>query len=61
MDSTKHCPYVLRDKIEILREEMIHTGLSKGLDNEQTIMISQKLDSYIALYTAIENNHRRWI
>ncbi|OLS38527.1 aspartyl-phosphate phosphatase Spo0E family protein [Bacillus sp. MRMR6] len=61
MDSTKHCPYILRDKIEILREEMIHSGLSKGLNNEQTIKISQKLDSYIALYTAIENNNGRWI
>jgi hypothetical protein len=36
--------------IKKLRQEMIRTGLNKGLTNERTIQISKKLDEYIAKY-----------
>ncbi len=34
---------------------MISIGLSKGLCNEQTILISEKLDHYIAVYLSLKN------
>ncbi|WP_370576285.1 aspartyl-phosphate phosphatase Spo0E family protein [Neobacillus niacini] len=49
------CLYELKNQIEILREEMISIGLSKGLCNEQTILISEKLDHYIAVYLSLKN------
>ncbi|MEH7014237.1 aspartyl-phosphate phosphatase Spo0E family protein [Neobacillus niacini] len=55
MTPIKLCPYELKDQIEILTEEMETIGLSEGLCSEQTIMISQKLDNYIAIYLSLKN------
>lgn len=46
--------YELKTQIELLREEMISTALAEGLNSEQTIMLSQKLDDYITTYISME-------
>ena len=46
----------LKNQIEILREEMVTIGFSKGLCSEETIKISQKLDHYITIYISIINH-----
>lgn len=40
----------LGNKIESLRNEMIRIGIQEGLTSTRTIQISQKLDTYIAIY-----------
>jgi hypothetical protein len=45
----------LETKIETLRKEMIRIGILEGLASERTIMISQQLDNYIAIYQKINN------
>jgi hypothetical protein len=45
----------LENKIESLRNEMILIGIQEGLTSEKTIMISQKLDIYIAKFQKINN------
>lgn len=50
----------LEDKLKLeitiksLREEMIKAGVQEGLNHEKTILISQKLDFYIAEYQALK-------
>ncbi|PAE36665.1 aspartyl-phosphate phosphatase Spo0E family protein [Bacillus sp. 7884-1] len=39
--------------IELLRREMIQTGIKEGLTSKKPIEISRKLDVYIAKYQAI--------
>lgn len=43
----------LENQIELLRNEMVLVGLQEGLSSEHTILISQKLDRYIALFLEI--------
>jgi hypothetical protein len=43
----------LMNTINILREEMIQTGFKEGLTSENTILLSQKLDNYIAQYQSM--------
>ncbi|RHW43609.1 aspartyl-phosphate phosphatase Spo0E family protein [Neobacillus notoginsengisoli] len=40
-------PDELISKIEYLRNELINTGLQKGLTSTEAITISQELDQYI--------------
>jgi hypothetical protein len=51
------CQNELKIQIEILREEMITTAMLEGLDSEQTIFLSQKLDQYITTYISMENQN----
>jgi hypothetical protein len=46
----------LENKIESLRKEMIRIGIQEGLICERTIIISQKLDTYIARYQKMYNH-----
>ena len=46
----------LLNHINSLREQMIHTGLRDGLNNEKTISLSQQLDEYIYLYQSFEKS-----
>jgi hypothetical protein len=39
--------------IELLRKEMIQTGIKEGLTSKKTIELSRKLDVYIAKYQVI--------
>jgi hypothetical protein len=41
--------------IELLRQEMIETGLKEGLTSKKTIQLSQKLDRYITKYQVFMN------
>ena len=41
--------------IELLRQEMIETGIKEGLTSEKTIELSQKLDGYITVYQVFVN------
>lgn len=54
------CQNELKNQIEILREEMITTAMLEGLDSEQTILLSQKLDQYITTYISMENQNGDW-
>lgn len=51
----KQCPNEIKHQIELLRKEMINTALIEGLDSEQTIFLSQKLDDYITTYISLKN------
>lgn len=41
--------------IQLLRQEMIETGLKEGLTSKKTIELSQKLDRYITRYQVFMN------
>ena len=41
--------------IQLLRQEMIETGLKEGLTSKRTIELSQKLDGYITRYQVYMN------
>ncbi|MCM3691327.1 aspartyl-phosphate phosphatase Spo0E family protein [Neobacillus niacini] len=56
MTSIKLCPFEIKNKIEILREEMVRIGLNEGLCSAKTIKVSQKLDYYIAIYISIDHH-----
>lgn len=43
----------LKNKIDLLREELIAVGLKDGLGSEKTILLSQQLDFYIAKYQSL--------
>jgi len=43
------------ERIESLRKEMINSGIKEGITNEKTILLSQKLDTYITRYQASKN------
>lgn len=45
----------LKVTIEVLRKEMIHCGLTNGLNNERTVEISQLLDDHITQYHTLKN------
>jgi hypothetical protein len=47
--------YELEKTIELLRKEMIHIGLQDGFTSEGTVILSQKLDFYIAKYQTLKN------
>jgi hypothetical protein len=40
----------IEQEIEILREKLVDLGMEKGLQNQQVIIISQKLDELINKY-----------
>jgi len=40
----------LRYKIDSLRNKMILIGLKQGLNHDQTVKLSKKLDEYIIMY-----------
>lgn len=40
----------LEKAIELLREDLVEFGLTKGLNNYKTIELSKKLDAYLAEY-----------
>ena len=47
--------------IRMKREEMIHLGLTNGLDNIETIQVSQELDKLILQYQRYkEKQTSRW-
>ena len=39
--------------IQLLRQEMIETGLKEGLTSKKTIELSQKLDRHITRYQVL--------
>lgn len=39
--------------IDMLRNQMIHTGLEEGLSSKKTIELSEKLDHYLMQYQRI--------
>jgi hypothetical protein len=41
--------------IQLLRQEMIETGLKEGLTSSKTIELSQKLDRYLTSYQVFMN------
>lgn len=43
-------PFSLRLYIEYLRNELIQTGLKKGLNHKQTLQASEELDYFINEY-----------
>ncbi|WP_084820235.1 aspartyl-phosphate phosphatase Spo0E family protein [Mesobacillus campisalis] len=45
----------LVQSIQLLRQEMIETGLKEGLTSKKTIELSQKLDRFIAKYQFLIN------
>lgn len=49
-------PNTLENSIERLRKELILHAANKGLHCEQTILVSQRLDAYIAEYQSIKKN-----
>jgi hypothetical protein len=51
---------ILLQKIKLLREQLVQTGMHNGLDHEKTIHISQKLDEYIFLYQSFEKNNNEF-
>lgn len=56
MLNKKLSPGEIKSIIELLRNEMILTGLKEGLCSERTINISQKLDQYITNYQTQKSN-----
>lgn len=46
----KSAPNSLENKIELLRKELLLHVTTNGLHGEQTILVSQRLDTYIAKY-----------
>ncbi|MDP4084805.1 MAG: aspartyl-phosphate phosphatase Spo0E family protein [Bacillota bacterium] len=50
----KNSSDVLESKIERLRKELMVIANNEGLCCEETILISQRLDNYIAKYQAIK-------
>lgn len=42
-------------RIEFLRKEMIRVDIQEGLTSEKTLIISRKLDIFIAKYQAQKN------
>jgi uncharacterized protein YutE (UPF0331/DUF86 family) len=44
----------LLKNIQTLRDQLVHSGVYEGLDNEKTIHLSQKLDKYIYLYQSFD-------
>ena len=36
--------------IKVLKEQLIHIGISEGLSSEKTLSVSEELDKYIYLY-----------
>ncbi len=47
----------LLQHIQLLREQLIITGIQEGLNNEKTIQLSQKLDEYIYLYQSFDKEN----
>ncbi|EIT86274.1 hypothetical protein A374_06731 [Fictibacillus macauensis ZFHKF-1] len=44
---------VLRELIEVKREELITTGMTKGLNSDEVLTISQELDLLLNMYQLI--------
>ncbi len=40
----------LEKAIELLRDDLVHYGLTNGLNNHRTVELSKKLDEYLAEY-----------
>lgn len=52
----------LSHDIHMKREEMIHLGLTNGLDNIETIQVSQELDKLILQYQRYkEQQTPKWL
>ncbi|MCR2822697.1 aspartyl-phosphate phosphatase Spo0E family protein [Lederbergia panacisoli] len=51
MDNTEK---ILETKIIKVRQEMVNAGLSKGLNNPETLNLSQKLDSLLNQYSQLK-------
>ena len=55
-------PYMLNAEqmliinIQSLREKMIQIGLKEGLQSQNTIELSQKLDNLLNIYQALNND-----
>ncbi|MDM5187620.1 aspartyl-phosphate phosphatase Spo0E family protein [Bacillus sp. DX4.1] len=48
--------------IHMKREEMIHLGLTNGLDSIETIQVSQELDKLILQYQSYKEKQKpRWL
>jgi hypothetical protein len=46
-------------KIELIRGELISTGMQEGFGSQNTIRISQRLDSYLTIYQRLFSKNRR--
>ncbi|AYA75854.1 hypothetical protein DOE78_10615 [Bacillus sp. Y1] len=46
-------------KIELIRGELIYTGMQEGFGSQNTIRISQRLDSYLTIYQRLFSQNRR--
>jgi hypothetical protein len=46
-------------KIELIRGELIYTGMQEGFGSKNTIRISQRLDSYLTIYQRLFSKNRR--
>ena len=49
----------LSHDIHMKREEMIHLGLTSGLNSMETIQVSQELDKLIVQYQRYKKNKHR--
>jgi hypothetical protein len=47
----------LLQHIQLLRDQLVHTGIQEGLSHEKTILLSQKLDEYIFLYQSFDKQN----
>lgn len=46
-------------KIELIRGELIYTGMQEGFGSQNTIRISQRLDSYLTIYQRLFSKNTR--
>lgn len=46
-------------KIELIRGELIYTGMQEGFGSQNTIRISQRLDSYLTIYQRLFSKNGR--
>ncbi|WP_374978386.1 aspartyl-phosphate phosphatase Spo0E family protein [Neobacillus driksii] len=43
--------------MEILRKQLIQTGIHQGLTSEETLNVSRKLDNYIKRYLVMKKSN----
>ncbi|WP_088035038.1 aspartyl-phosphate phosphatase Spo0E family protein [Evansella clarkii] len=53
MNSKKQTIQELENKITVLKEKMITTGIKKGLSHDETVQYSQELDGVINTYNEL--------
>lgn len=51
----------LLNYIKLLKEQLIHIGISEGLSSEKTLSVSEELDKYIYLYQSFQKTSRELV